>query len=137
MNRPKDMEDDLFKLLGSFLMKQHDDTPFRLSAQRDALKELVCERPEIRRWLRDWDFPFLMETLMLDDSVFRREFPGAQSTAEDRKELLNALELHCETCDYCGRKRAYDLEWQLRVRGAFAENKQSIERAIAHAAAKK
>jgi hypothetical protein len=137
MNRPKDMETEFFTLMASLLLEKDNDTPFRLSEQEDALKSLECSKPELGRWVRDCDFPFLMETLMLEESVFAQEFPGAKLTFEDRKELSNALELHCETCNYCHRKRAYDLEWQSRVSKVFAENKQTIGQAIARARSKK
>ena len=137
MNVPKDMEKDLVALLSSLIIDKENDTVSRLNAQEIALKELKCMHPELGKWINDCDFPFLIETLVLEDAIFFGEFPDVKLTAEERKEFANALEAHCENCAHCHLKRAYDLEWQSRVNRAFAENKQVIGKAIAHAAGKK
>jgi len=134
MNVPKDM--DLIALLSGFILDKDDDTPLRLSEQENALKDLSCSDESLGVWIEKWDFPFLIETLMLDDAVFSQEFPGVRTTAEERKDLANALEAHCETCPRCHRKRSYDLEWQSRVNRTLAENKKIIGDAITHARGK-
>jgi hypothetical protein len=136
MNVPKDMEKDLMALVSRLILDKENDTPSRLKAQEDALKELECKHPEFGRWIDGCDFPFLIETLVLEDAVFTGEFPDVKLTAVERKEFANALEAHCETCTRCHLKRSYDLEWQARVDRAFAENKEAIGKALGRAAGK-
>jgi hypothetical protein len=82
------------------------------------------------------DFPFLIETLTLNDAVFFIEYPTVNLSSEERKRLVSALEEHCEDCARCGRKRAYDLEWQSRVDRAIADNDEAFGRAVARAVGK-
>ncbi|HEX8473044.1 MAG TPA: hypothetical protein VF666_03360 [Pyrinomonadaceae bacterium] len=136
MNAPKDMEKELITSLSKLILERDDDTPWRLTEQEQALDELKCSNTAIGRWINDWDFPFLIETLLLNDAVFAEEFPGVNSTAEERKQLANTLEAHCEDCARCYRKRAYDLEWQVRLKRVFTENKERVGTAIARAVGK-
>lgn len=136
MNMPKDVEKDLITLLSRLILEKDEDAPSRLSEQEDYLKDLKCADPALGKWISDCDFPFLIETLALDAATFSEEFPDAQLTAEERKEFANALEAHCETCEFCHSKRAHDLEWQSDVNRAFAENKEAIGKTIASAAGK-
>jgi len=130
MDGRKDMETDLITLLSRIVLEKDDDTPNRFTAQAEALKEKQCTNLEFGRWVDASDFPFLIETLMLDTEIFSREFPGVQMAADERKAFANALELHCESCPRCHLKRAYDLEWQSRIKKALAENKQGIGEAL-------
>src|ERR687884_2286422 len=98
MNVPKDMEKDLTSLVSRLILDKENDAPSRLDAQENALKELECTHPELGKWIDGCDFPFLIETLTLEDTVFSSEFPEVKLTAEERKEFANALEAHCETC---------------------------------------
>ena len=124
----------LIALLSGLIHERDNDTPFQSSEQGDGLKGLTCSEPRLGRWIEGCDFPFLSETLMLDERVFAKEFPGVTMTAGERRDLAKALEEHCETCPRCGGKRADDLEWQALVYKAIAENKQLIGEAIAPAA---
>jgi hypothetical protein len=133
MNVSKDMETKFIALLSGLILDKYDDTPLRFVEQEKALKGLRCSNQRLGRWIEKWDFPFLIETLLLDDTVFSQEFPDIQITAEERKELANALEEHSENCSRCHLKRSYDLEWQARVNKAFSENRQVIGEAITHA----
>lgn len=136
MNVPKDIEEDFIKLLSSLILEKDADVPSWLSEQENALKDLKCTNTEFGKWITDYDFPFLIETLTLDTATFSREFPNVQWAVEERKDFANALEAHCETCEHCQLKRAQDLEWQSCVNRAFAENKQVIGKAIARAVGK-
>jgi hypothetical protein len=133
---PEEAETDVIALLSRLILDKDDDTPVRLREQEDALKDLRCSDRRLGVWIEKWDFPFLIETLMLSDAVFSREFPDVRTTAEKRKELAHALEAHCETCPRCHRKRSYDLEWQARVNRVFAENKRIIGKTITNARGK-
>jgi hypothetical protein len=133
MNMPMDMGKDLIALLSGLILGKDKDMPCRLSAQENALKDLECTDPELGIWIAECDFPFLIETLMLDDAIFIEEFPGVQLTAEGRKQFANTLELHSEICPRCHLKRSSDLEWQSNVNRAFADNKEVIGEAIARA----
>lgn len=130
MDVREEMEKDLITLLSKSVLEKEDDVPYRLSAQAAALNEIQCTNPDLGRWIDACDFPFLIETLMLDPEVFSGEFPGVNLTVDERKSLADALELHCESCPRCHLKRAYDLEWQSRIKRAIAENKQAIGKAL-------
>lgn len=130
-------EEALFALMASLVVEHDGDTPHRLSAQEEALRNLKCDKPELGRWISRYDFPFLIETLTLDETIFSREFPGVGMSVEDRRALCNDLEMHCEDCERCHLKRGYDLEWQSRVNRMFSENKEVIGQAIARAVSKK
>jgi hypothetical protein len=134
MNMPMDMGTNLIMLLSGLIVGKDKDVPYRLSEQEKTLQALECSDPEgAGIWIAKCDFPFLIETLMLDDAIFIKEFPGVQLTAEDRKQFAYTLELHSETCPRCHLKRAYDLEWQSSVDNAIAENKEVISEAITRA----
>lgn len=137
MYKNKTTEVGLIALLSGLIHEKDNDKPFQSSEQGDALKGLTCSEPRLGTRIEGCDFPFLIETLMLDDHVFAKEFPGVAMTAVERLYLANTLEEHCETCPRCGWKRAADLEWQARVHRAIAENKQLIGEAIARAAGRK
>lgn len=125
-------EVSLIALLSGLIHESDKDTPFQSGERGDALNGLTCSEPRrLGRWIESCDFPFLIETLMLDDHVFAKEFPCVTMTAAGRRDLANALEEHCETCPRCGWKRAADLEWQARVNRAVTENKRLIGEAIA------
>lgn len=133
MSISREMGAELIGTLSRFIKGGDDDTPFRPAAQEAELKSRECYEPRLGEVIARLDFPFLIETLMLNDAVFNAEFPGLALTAEERKGLANDLERHCEDCPRCGLARAYDLEWQSRVDGALAENKAAVGHAIARA----
>jgi hypothetical protein len=137
MDMRKDMEKDFITLLSRLIIEKDDDTPNRLTAQTDALKERECINPELGKWIDSSDFPFLIETLMLDATIFSREFPRVHMPVDERKAFAGTLELHCESCPRCHLKRAYDIEWQSRIKKALAENKRAIGQALGHAASGK
>ena len=137
MSTIRDKQTDLFELISRFIRQRDEDTPFRLAEQEEELKRLKCTDPELGKWLdKGGDFPFLIETLMLNDAVFSEEYPGVKLGFEERKRLAAALEEHCEICGRCGLRRAYDLEWKSRVDRAMAENKEVFAQAIARAVGK-
>lgn len=129
----RDMETNMFELLSKFIREKDDDTPNRLAEQEAELKRLECTDPVHGRWIEVNDFPFLIETLMLNDAVFSIEYPTVSLSLEERKSLVSALEAHCEGCAHCGRKRGYDLEWQSRIDRVIADNHEVIGRAVARA----
>lgn len=131
------MTNDLVVLITRSIFAKDDDIRNRLHAHEEALRELSCTDPELGKWIAVCDLPFLIETLVLSDAVFSQEFPGVKLAADERKRFANSLEEHCEICAHCHLKRAYDLELQSRVKRAFAENKQAVGKAIAHAAGEK
>lgn len=133
MNSTRDMETAVFELLFRRIREKDEDTPNRLAAQEDELKRLECSDPALGRWIESNDFPFLIETLTLNDAVFSGEYPAVNLTSEERKRLMSDLEAHCEVCARCGRKRAYDLEWQARVDRAITDNQEEIGRIVAQA----
>lgn len=126
----------LFELLRRCTRERDGDTPDRLAEQEAKLKDIECTDPEMGRWIDANDFPFLIETLMLSDVVFSEEYPQVRLTEEERKRFARALEDHCEVCAHCGSKRFLDLEWQSRVNGIFAENREAIGEVITRALGK-
>jgi hypothetical protein len=132
----RDLETNVFELLSDFIREKDDDTPNRLTAQEAELKRLECTDHLLGRWMEVNDFPFLIETLMLNDAVFSIEYPAVNLSSEERKNLASAIEAHCESCARCGRKRGYDLEWQSRVDRAIADNREAIGQAVARAVGK-
>jgi hypothetical protein len=73
---------------------------------------LTCSAPVLGRWINDCDFPFVMETLLLSDHVFKQEFPGIQLSEEERRFVAMELDAHSKTCGRCGAKRAEDEAWK-------------------------
>lgn len=135
MSTSRDTETSLFELLTKSIKERDEDAPMRPAELENELRALQCSDPEsLGKWIAANDFPFLIETLTLDDSVFALEFPGIGLTLEERKKLASALEDHCERCPRCGLKRAYDLEWQARVDRALAENREIIVATLARGA---
>jgi hypothetical protein len=130
MNMAMDMCEILITLLSKLVRGKDEDATDRLIAQENALEGLVCTAPELGKWIDACDFPFLIETLMLNEAIFIEEFPDVRLTAEERKQFANTLELHSEACERCHSKRSNDLEWQSTVNRAFAENKEVIGEAI-------
>jgi hypothetical protein len=130
------MGTNVFELLSRFIREKDDDTPNRLAEQEAELKRLKCTDLVLGRWIEVNDFPFLIETLTLNDDVFSIEYPTVNLSSEERKSLVSALEAHCEGCARCGRKRGYDLEWQSRIDRAIADNHEAIGLAVASAVGK-
>ena len=79
------------------------------NTKRRTGSDLQCSQPILGKWINDCDFPFLMETLALPDSVFHQEFPGIRLTHRERKIFANTLKAHCKECARCGAKRAEDV----------------------------
>jgi hypothetical protein len=124
---------DLVELLARLISGSDDgdDPPIRRTG-----KDLTCSQPVLGRWIDDCDFPFLMDTLALPDTVFGKEFPGIRLSQGDREAFAKALNTHCKECARCHAKQVEDIEWKLRVEKAFAENKQSIGTVLGKAAGK-
>lgn len=134
----ENMEEALFTLLAKLIVEKDDDTPSRLKAQKEALKELKCSKPALGRWIERCDYPFLIETLSLDDVTFGSEFPGILLPVAERNRFIEELKAHLdEPCCRCHLKASYDLEWQARVDKALFENKALIAKAIGHTAGKR
>lgn len=95
-----------------------------------------CSQAALGRWIDNCDFAFLIDTLGLSDAVFAHEFPEVPLSLAERKELANALEAHCETCEHCRPKRATDLAWKSRMDRVFAEDNEIIRKVLAHAISK-
>lgn len=125
------VETDFIELLARLISDGNEENPRERSGS-----DLKCSQPIFGRWIEDCDFPFLMETLALPDSVFKEEFPGILLTQEDRKIFAQTLEAHCTECARCHAKRTEDIEWKSRVEKAFAENKQLIGAVLSKAAGK-
>ena len=98
--------------------------------------DLPCSQPILGRWISDCDFPFLMETLALPDSVFKQEFPGIELTQQERAVFAKLLRDHCTECARCGAKQAEDDDWKLRVEKAFAKHKEMVKQVLTQAAGK-
>src|ERR1041384_1093984 len=137
MTMRNDIQQKAFALFAELFFAQEANVQSRLAAEEDPGKDLKCDQPELGKWIDACDFPFLIETLVLDTKIFAEEFPDVLLTAEERKEFAHALEAHCETCPRCSWKRTCDLQWQAQVDRAIAENKQVISRAIIRAMRKK
>lgn len=83
---------------------------------------LTCSAPVLGKWVSDCDFPFIMETLLLSDHVFKQEFPGIQLSEEERKLFARELDAHSKACGRCWAKRAEDEAWQERTGTALTDN---------------
>jgi hypothetical protein len=126
------MEADFIQLLARLIAESDDcDPPIQRSG-----KDLSCSQPALGRWIDDCDFPFLMDTLALPDSVFGQEFPEIPLSQAKRAAFAKTLETHCQECARCHAKQAEDIEWKLRVDRAFAENKQIIATLLPNATRK-
>lgn len=137
MTLSNEMEENLIDTISTFILERDDDAPFRLEAQESNLRDKQCTQPRYGAWIDRCDYPFLMETLMLDHAVFSDEFPGVKFPAKERAELALTLEEHCEQCVRCHLKRGYDLEWQARVDEALTENRDVIGKTKVHAVGEK
>lgn len=124
--------DKLANLVAEIVLRNDDEPKKRLNDQDEALRENECVNPEIGRWVDACDFPFMIETLMLNDKIFQSEFPEIGLSADERKELVSRIEEHCEVCTHCSLKRGYDIEWELRIERAFNENPQDLLKVMVH-----
>jgi hypothetical protein len=124
--------DNLLTVLSTLIVEKDEDAGFRLKEQQTNLANTKCTKPDLGKWIDNCDFPFLIETLMLDHTIFVKEFAGIEFPEEERKTFARSLEAHCEDCVHCHLKRSYDLEWQNRVNSALTENRTEIGKALAH-----
>lgn len=83
-------------------------TLYKVEGKQLTTNNLTCSSPVLGKWVNDCDFPFVMETLLLSDRVFKQEFPGIQLSEEERKLLARELDAHSKACARCGAKRAED-----------------------------
>jgi len=125
------VETNIIELLAKIVAEVDDEDP-----KRPTGSDLPCSQPALGRWISACDFPFLMETLALPDSVFKQEFPGIQVTRQERTVFAKLLRKHCGECAHCGAKQAEDDDWKLRVEKAFAEHKDMVAQVLTRAAMK-
>jgi hypothetical protein len=123
-------ETDFIELLARLICESDDDPPRRIG------KDLPCSEPNVGKWIQDCDFPFLMYTLALPDSVFMREFPGIALSHKKREAFAKTLEKHCSDCARCNAKQAEDIAWKLRVDEAIADHREAIGEALAQTVVK-
>lgn len=97
-------------------------TLYKVEGNQLTTNNLTCSSPVLGKWVNDCDFPFVMETLLLSDRVFKREFPGIQLSEEERKLLARELDAHSKVCRRCGAKRAEDEAWKERTGAALANH---------------
>jgi hypothetical protein len=136
MNTSNEMGKDLVAWLYGVIIAKDAAAPARLRALEKLLKGLKCSEPELGKWIIACDYPFLIETLRLNDSIFSEEFPGVQLSAAERKSFADAVESHAESCERCRAKKLADLDWQSTLDSALTENKEALGIAIARAAGK-
>lgn len=135
MKTSNEMGNDLVAWLYGVIINKDADAPARLGAVEELLKGLKCDDPELGQWIA-CDYPFVIETLRLNDTIFSEEFPGVQLSAAERKSFADAIESHAEACDRCRAKRFADVDWQSSIDSAMTENKEALGKAIARAAGK-
>lgn len=116
------LETDFVQLLARLIGESDDDDP----PIEQTGKGLTCSQPTLGRWIDECDFPFLMETLALPDSVFSQEFPEIKLSHKDRQSFAKTLTTHCKECARCNAKQAEDIAWKLRVEKVMANNKEAI-----------
>ena len=100
------------------LKKLRRDAPLKIvvaGLSRDELSlkpritnNLTCSAPVLGKWINNCDFPYVMETLLLSDRIFKQEFPGIQLSEEERKLFARELDEHSKACARCWAKRAED-----------------------------
>jgi len=125
------VETNIIELLAKIVAQVDDQNP-----RRPTGSDLPCSQPVFGRWISDCDFPFLMETLALSDSVFKQEFPGIKLTQQERALFAQLLQKHCTECAHCGAKQTADEDWKLHVEKAFAEHKDMVAQVLTRAAVK-
>lgn len=121
------LEAGFLELLVRLIGESDDNDP---PCQRTG-ESLSCSQPLIGRWIDDCDFPFLMDTLALPDSVFSEEFPGIRLSHEEREAFARLLKMHCTECARCNAKQAEDVAWKVRVDKIIAKNKHTIAAILA------
>lgn len=89
---------------------------------------LTCSSPVLGKWVNDCDFPFIMETLLLSDQVFKQEFQGIHLSEDERKLFARELDAHSKACARCRTKRAEDEAWKERTGKALAKRGQVMVR---------
>ena len=137
MTTSNEMGKDLIAWLCGVIINRDAGAPARLSALEKTLKSLKCDDPELGQWIMACDYPFMIETLRLNDSIFREEFPEVRLSVAERKGFADAVESHAESCERCRAKRLADVDWQSTIDSALTENKEALGKAIAQAAGKK
>lgn len=120
-------ETDFIELLARLICESNDSDPLI----RRTGKDLPCSEPNVGKWIQDCDFPFLMDTLALPDSVFCREFPEIALSQKEREAFAKTLDKHCSDCAPCNAKQVEDIAWKFRVDEAIADNRGAISEALA------
>ncbi|HKR13053.1 MAG TPA: hypothetical protein VJT15_13420 [Pyrinomonadaceae bacterium] len=105
----RDVPLKIIRDLSLFTLYEERLTPKRIT------NNLTCSAPVLGKWITDCDFPFVMETLLLSDRVFKQEFPGIRLSEEERKLLASELDAHSKACTRCRAKRAEDERWKERT----------------------
>ena len=120
-----DAVEDLSPLLARVIEKVTGALPDEMKCDRR------CSYPTLGRWIDHCDYAFLMTTLQLDDSVFEHVYPELQFAEEERRELADEFDAHCDDCEACGAKRAADLVLKDELDRAFANDRRGLRKAIA------
>lgn len=99
----------------------------RLKRQDEAISELACTDPLVRKWIEAYDVEYLLASFSLLDEDFDQMFPSmAHIPSCVRGQILTAFEEHLVSCKRCSLKAAYDKELNALIDRVCLEDRDRL-----------
>jgi hypothetical protein len=118
---------EITDVITDLVFQADPDLEARLEAQAEALHEIKCTNPVLGQWIDENEVNYLLATLALKDEDFAAEFPTVEYIPlEERRNFIEALEVHLAQCPHCSLKRGYDLEMDARIEQVCQQNDDSL-----------
>lgn len=126
------MEFDITSFIADFVIQDDPELTSRLNYQAAALREVGCTHPTtFGRWVDANDVNLLFSAFSLGDEDFAARFPAMAHIKEpQRRQFIDALGAHFESCEHCSLKRGYDLEFEARIKKACRLNSKALLRLL-------
>lgn len=119
-------EDRMAMLLLQLLVEADDNFPARLENRKQVLSKAGSGNCQFSSLLDRVSIPFLLETLQLEEGIYRRIYPESDITFDERRQFAEKIITHCEKCVHCRLKRKFDTEEQETNDRIFETNKKAF-----------
>lgn len=125
------MKFDATATLANLMIGDDRNLPNRLREQKADLTRYKCVKPEIGKWLEDFELPVLVEILNSPDDYFFEKFPKLKLfTRSKRRTFAKEVQEHCKICKRCRLKVSQDLDWEKEVESFVFNHKDNIKKSL-------
>ena len=120
--------------LADLMVAEDNNLPERLRQQEENLKREKCVKPEIGKWLEDFEMPVLLEILNSSKEYFHENFAEMESfDLSKRQAFAKEVEEHGKNCPRCSLKIKYDSEWEEKTEESLFNHRGSLREVLENA----